>query len=92
VTITVSTGAGEVSIPNVVGLNAASASNQLGQAGFTVTTKSQANATVPAGNVISTNPPAGTKAAKGSSVEILVSTGPAATTTTTTASTTTTTS
>ena len=90
VTITVSTGAGEVSIPNVVGLNAASASNQLGQAGFTVTTKSQANATVPAGNVISTNPPAGTKAAKGSSVEILVSTGPAATTTTTTASTTTT--
>jgi len=91
VTITVSTGAGDVSIPNVVGLNAASASNQLGQAGFTVTTKSQSNATVPAGNVISTNPTAGTKAAKGSSVEILVSTGPAATTTTTTSSTTTTT-
>lgn len=84
VTITVSTGAGDVSIPNVVGLNAASASNQLGQAGFTVTTKSQSNATVPAGNVISTNPTAGTKAAKGSSVEILVSTGPAGTTTTTT--------
>jgi serine/threonine-protein kinase len=77
----VSTGAGEVSIPNVVGLNAASASNQLGQAGFTVTTKSQANATVPAGNVISTNPPAGTKAAKGSSVEITVATAPATTTT-----------
>ena len=91
VTITVSSGAGEVSIPNVVGLNAASASNQLGQAGFTVTTKSQASATVPAGNVISTNPTAGTKAAKGSSVEILVSTGPAATTTTTTSPTTTTT-
>ncbi|CAB4660775.1 unannotated protein [freshwater metagenome] len=90
VTITVSTGAGDVSIPNVVGLNAASASNQLGQAGFTVTTKSQSNATVPAGNVISTNPTAGTKAAKGSSVEILVSTGPAATTTTTSATTTTT--
>ena len=91
VTITVSSGAGEVSIPNVVGLNAASASNQLGQAGFTVTTKSQASATVPAGNVISTNPTAGTKAAKGSSVEILVSTGPAATTTTTTSPATTTT-
>ena len=89
VTITVSTGAGDVSIPNVVGLNAASASNQLGQAGFTVTTKSQASATVPAGNVISTNPTAGTKAPKGSSVEILVSTGPAATTTTTTTPTTT---
>ena len=91
VTITVSTGAGDVSIPNVVGLNAASASNQLGQAGFTVTTKTQASATVPAGNVISTNPTAGTKAAKGSSVEITVATAPPATTTTTTTATTTTT-
>lgn len=90
VTITVSTGAGDVSIPNVVGLNAASASNQLGQAGFTVTTKTQTSATVPAGNVISTNPTAGTKAAKGSSVEILVSSGPPATTTTTASPTTTT--
>jgi beta-lactam-binding protein with PASTA domain len=90
VTITVSTGAADVSIPNVVGLNAASASNQLGQAGFTVSTKSQANATVPAGNVISTNPTAGTKAAKGSSVEILVSTGPATPTTPSTTTTTTT--
>jgi serine/threonine-protein kinase len=74
----------------VVGLNAASASNQLGQAGFTVSTKSQANVTVPAGNVISTNPTAGTKAAKGSSVEILVSTGPATPTTPSTTTTTTT--
>jgi serine/threonine-protein kinase len=90
VTITVSTGAADVSIPNVVGLNAASASNQLGQAGFTVSTKSQANVTVPAGNVISTNPTAGTKAAKGSSVEILVSTGPATPTTPSTTTTTTT--
>ena len=89
VTITVSTGAADVSIPNVVGLNAASASNQLGQAGFTVSTKSQANVTVPAGNVISTNPTAGTKAAKGSSVEILVSTGPATPTTPSTTTTTT---
>jgi len=84
VTITVSTGAGDVSIPNVVGLNAATASNQLGQAGFTVTTTQQSSSTVPAGNVISTNPTAGTKAAKGSTVAIVVSTGPAATTTTTT--------
>jgi serine/threonine-protein kinase len=90
VTITVSTGAADVSIPNVVGLNEASASNQLGQAGFTVTRKSQSNATVPAGNVISTNPTAGTKAAKGSSVEITVSNGPATPTTPSTTTTTTT--
>jgi len=84
VTITVSSGAGDVSIPNVVGLTAAQASNQLGQAGFTVTTTSQSSSTNPTGTVISTNPTAGTKAAKGSSVAIVVSTGPPASTTTTT--------
>jgi serine/threonine-protein kinase len=88
VTITVSSGAGDVSIPNVVGLNAATASNQLGQAGFTVSTKQQSNATVPAGNVISTNPTAGTKAAKGSTVEITVSTGPPASSSTSSSTTT----
>lgn len=91
VTITVSSGAGDVSIPNVVGLNAATASNQLGQAGFTVTTTQQSSSTVPAGNVISTNPTAGTKAAKGSTVAIVVSTGPPASSTTSSTSTTTTT-
>ncbi len=92
VTITVSSGAGEVSIPNVVGLTASTASNQLGQAGFTVTTTSQSSSTTPSGSVISTNPTAGTKAAKGSAVAIVVSTGPPASTTTTTRATTTTTS
>ncbi len=76
VTITVSSGAGDVSIPNVVGLNAATASNQLGQAGFAVTTSQQSSTTMAAGNVISTNPTPGTKAAKGSTVTIVVSTGP----------------
>ena len=92
VTITVSSGAGEVSIPNVVGLTASTASNQLGQAGFTVTTTSQSSSTTPSGSVISTNPTAGTKAAKGSAVAIVVSTGPPASTTTTTRATTTPTS
>jgi serine/threonine-protein kinase len=92
VTITVSSGAGDVSIPNVVGLTASTASNQLGQAGFTVTTTSQSSSTTPSGSVISTNPTAGTKAAKGSAVAIVVSTGPPATTTTTTTASTTTTS
>jgi len=82
VTITVSSGAGDVSIPNVVGLTAAQASNQLGQAGFTVTTTSQSSSSNPTGTVISTNPTAGTKAAKGSAVAIVVSTGPPASTTT----------
>lgn len=89
VTITVSSGAGDVSIPNVVGLTAAQASNQLGQAGFTVTTTSQSSSSNPTGTVISTNPTAGTKAAKGSAVAIVVSTGPPASTTTSTSTTTT---
>ena len=91
VTITVSSGAGDVSIPNVVGLNAATASNQLGQAGFAVTTSQQSSTTMAAGNVISTNPTPGTKAAKGSTVAIVVSTGPPASSTTTSTSSTTTT-
>jgi len=84
VQIFVSTGPGEVAIPNVVGLSASIASNQLGQVGFTVTTTTGSSSSVPIGNVISTNPAAGTKLAKGSTVAMVVSSGPATTTTTTT--------
>ena len=91
VTFYVSSGPGDVTVPNVVGINAAQASNQLGQAGFNVVTQQQASSTVPAGNVISTNPVANSKAAKGSSVTMVVSTGPAPTSSTTTSSTSTTT-
>ena len=76
VTITVSSGAGDVLVPNVINFSSLVASNQLGQAGFQVTTKQQSSATVAAGNVISTNPVPGTKVAKGSTVELVVSTGP----------------
>ena len=91
VTFYVSSGPGDVTVPNVVGISAAQASNQLGQAGFSVVTQQQSSSTVPAGNVISTNPTANSKAAKGSTVTIVVSTGPAPTSSTTTSSTTTTT-
>ena len=91
VTITVSSGPGDVTVPNVVGLSQSAASNQLGQAGFSVTTTTQSSATVPSGNVISTNPAAGSKAAKGATIAIVVSSGPPASTTTTAAPSTTTT-
>jgi beta-lactam-binding protein with PASTA domain len=77
VKVVVSSGPGDVTIPNVVGLSAATASNQLGQAGFNVTSSTDSSATVPSGNVISTNPTAGNQAAKGSTVSIIVSSGPA---------------
>jgi len=91
VTITVSTGPGDVTVPNVVGLSQASASNQLGQAGFSVSTTNQSSTTVPAGNVISTNPAAGAKASKGATIAMVISTGPPPSTSTTASTTPTTT-
>ena len=76
VTITVSTGPGDVEVPNVIGLSQASASNQLGQKGFQVTTITQSSTTMAAGNVISTDPTPGTKASKGSTVKLVISSGP----------------
>src|SRR4029077_11446215 len=81
VTLTVSSGSGQVTVPNVVGQDAGSAGNILGQAGFHVTTKTQSSDTVQAGLVISTNPAAGAKAAKNSTVTMVVSSGPSPTTT-----------
>src|SRR5579864_3356861 len=81
VTLTFSSGTGQVVVPNVVNQDAGTAGNTLGQAGFKVTTKTQASDTVAAGLVISTNPPGGAKAAKGSTVTMIVSSGPSPTTT-----------
>jgi serine/threonine-protein kinase len=53
------------------------ASARLRKAGFKPATKAQASTTVRAGLVISTEPPAGTELQLGSSVTMLVSSGPA---------------
>ena len=79
VQINVSSGVAQVAVPDVSGMTATAASNALGQAGFKVSTTTQASATVPANSVISTNPPAGTQAAKGSNVTLVVSSGPSPT-------------
>src|SRR5205823_12436908 len=71
VTLTVSSGTGQATVPNVVGQDAATAGNTLGQAGFKVSTKTQASDTVQAGTVISTSPSAGAKANKGSTVTMI---------------------
>ncbi len=73
----VSTGPAARPVPNVVGKSLAEASNLLGQAGFTVNQESEASSTVASGLVIRTSPAAGTSAAKGASVTVVVSTGPA---------------
>ncbi|MBV8386741.1 MAG: Stk1 family PASTA domain-containing Ser/Thr kinase [Acidimicrobiia bacterium] len=81
VTLVVSGGAGTVTVPNVVGQDAGTAGATLGGAGFKVATKTQASDTVAAGIVVTTSPAGGTKAPKGSTVTMIVSSGPSPTTT-----------
>lgn len=63
-------------VPNVVGMTQAAATSAIANAGFSVGTVTEApSETVPAGQVISQNPAAGTSAAPGSAVSFVVSTG-----------------
>jgi serine/threonine-protein kinase len=77
VRISVSTGPTTVKIPNVEGLTAAQAQTALTKAGLKPSAHSEPNATLPAGRVISTDPPAGSSATPRSPVTVNVSSGPA---------------
>jgi len=80
VNLVVSTGPATVLVPNVVGLTQTAASTSIRGAGLVVGTVSTgSNSTVPSGSVISEAPLAGTSVAVGSSVNLVVSTGPAPT-------------
>jgi hypothetical protein len=75
VNLTISSGP-SVAVPNVVGQAQGNAGITITGAGLTVGTVSQAaSATVASGNVISETPSAGTSAAAGSAVNLVVSTG-----------------
>jgi serine/threonine-protein kinase len=82
ITLVVSSGKAEVAVPDVAGMDAAEASNELGQAGFRVSVRREPSATVNEGQVIRTDPAGGSTAAKGSTVTMYVSSGPETTTTT----------
>ncbi len=71
----VSTGPAAVTVPDVIGDNATSATNELENKGFSVTDKPQPNSTAPANQVVNQSPKGGTSAAKGSTVTIYVSGG-----------------
>ncbi len=75
VTVFVSTGKEQKAIPDVTGLSEDDGFAQLGQAGFAVRTVSEPSSSVSKGNVTRTDPPAGTLAARGSTVRMFVSTG-----------------
>ncbi|MGH9187061.1 MAG: Stk1 family PASTA domain-containing Ser/Thr kinase [Acidimicrobiales bacterium] len=76
IVLTVSSGPPKVPVPSVAGRTEADASNLLGRAGFNVTVRRQASATVPAGTAIGTNPPEGTELDEDAQVELIVSSGP----------------
>ncbi len=64
-------------VPNVVGLTPAAAASAVTGAGLANGTVSTGpSSEIPAGNVIASNPPAGTQVSLGSTVNLLVSTGP----------------
>jgi len=76
ITITVSKGKGEEIVPDVEGQALAAAQQALQTAGFRIGgPKKVASSTVPAGDVISTDPAGGTSVKKGTVVTITVSTG-----------------
>ncbi len=76
ITIYVSSGAEQVPVPNVLNQDATTASNILGEAGFTVQVQNQPSAEVAEGFVITTLPAPNAQAARGSAVTIVVSSGP----------------
>jgi|SRR5215471_9594620 len=66
-----------VTVPDVVGMTQAAATAAMTGASLVVGTVTTAShATIPAGSVISQAPTAGTQAAAGSAVDLVVSTGP----------------
>jgi hypothetical protein len=73
-------GGGQVTVPAVTNLSQNDAIARLRRANLNPVPTPQNDPTVQAGNVISTDPPAGTKVKKSSDVKLFVSTGPTTTT------------
>jgi serine/threonine-protein kinase len=73
--LVVSAGPVQVVVPNVVGQPEAAATDTLHHDGFVVNKTTATSTTVATGLVISTNPPTGTSRAKGSAVQLVVSSG-----------------
>ena len=84
VTLDVSNGPSQISVPDVVGQPIAQAANTLGSHNLTLGNVTyQPSPTIANGDVISTNPTAGSNVAPNTSVDVVVSQGPSPSTTTT---------
>jgi beta-lactam-binding protein with PASTA domain len=77
VTLMVSTGPGQVTVPDVTAFSVGRAQKTLAKLRFKYQTKDQSSTDVPKGQVIKTRPEAGATVPYGSRVVIVVSTGPA---------------
>ncbi|MGI9188160.1 MAG: Stk1 family PASTA domain-containing Ser/Thr kinase [Gaiellales bacterium] len=80
VTLTVSTGKRAGTVPNITKMDVNNAQNTLIAAGLVLGSQTEANDAAPVGQVISQDPSAGTSVPAGSSVNVVVSKGPASTT------------
>ena len=76
VTLIVSSGPGSVAVDDVAGLSEEDATKKLDRHGFKVTTRSKASKSVKSGLVITTTPKPGVVAMVGSTVTLVLSTGP----------------
>lgn len=77
ITVVISSGVGEITVPDVKGLDETSAINKLQDNGFKYSRDYQNSDTVANGQVISQTPEAGSQAKKGDSISIIVSQGKA---------------
>jgi eukaryotic-like serine/threonine-protein kinase len=82
VTLIVSSGSRNETVPNLVGQTEGDAANQLGRLDLTVQVQREYSTDQPEGVVIATQPGGGEQVPKGSTVVLIVSRGPAPTTTT----------
>jgi eukaryotic-like serine/threonine-protein kinase len=76
VTIFVSSGQPQVTVPDVRGQTQAGATAALSQAGFHVTSSNQSSTTITAGSVISQSPAGGLSVAPGSTVNLVIAVAP----------------
>ena len=75
ITVNISSGAGEIDVPSVVGLDKDSATDTLVGAGFKVNPEFEYSSDVPEGDVISQTPNGDSKAKKDDTVTIVISRG-----------------
>ncbi|WP_405498610.1 Stk1 family PASTA domain-containing Ser/Thr kinase [Nocardia sp. NBC_00511] len=62
-------------VPSIAGLDSQKAVTALQDAGFQTETRNKASDVIPVGNVVGSDPPAGTRITKGSTVAVLISIG-----------------